>query len=140
MRLFRVEAEPGSEIEFKTDITDWEDLPQIKDGYVVHARCFIIDGDVWIDHYNLMVSLDHWWKRSLSQKYDYDSYKNDDVIAFQISASEAISVVHPTLDEDCGRQKWCLGRFLEEMGANEDTKIHWGEGDITFGDMIINEG
>lgn len=139
MKLFRVEADPGTELDFKTDITDWKELPQIKNGYVVHARCMIIDGDVWIDHYNLMLSFGNWWNEFLSEKYEYDTFRNEDTIAFQINASGSVMVQFPKLDGDCGRRKWYLGRFLEEMGADDDSQIRWGDSDITLGDLIIDE-
>lgn len=139
MRLFRIEAEAGNEINFRTGPMEWEELPQIDYNYVVHARCLVIDGDLWIDHYNLMVDYQNWWDQSLSDKYEYDSLEEADSIGFHITGSGTIFVEFPALDENCNKEKWYLGKALEAIGADDDAEIEWGGGHITFGDMIIDE-
>lgn len=139
MKLFRVTAEAGNDINFRSEISSWKELPQVDHDYVVHARCLVIDGDVWIDHYNLMLDFQNWWNESLSEEYNYDNFKDAQSVAFHVTGSNSVFVEYPKLDSNCSKEKWYLGKTLEKLGADDDSVIEWGEGHITFGDLIIDE-
>lgn len=138
MKLFNLDAIPGDDLTWRTDITDWEDLPQIAYDYVVHARGVIIEGDIWIDHYNLMINHDIWWDQSLSEEYDAKGLKQLESITFSITGSPSVIVHHPQLNEGHGKLKWQLGTMLREMDASDDTMIYWGDAEITVGDIILD--
>lgn len=114
-------------MEWRTPRVPWSDLPQITDSYVVHARGFTIDGDVWFDPYSVRSSHSGLWSDVVSDHYDIEwdgsGHEIDEVLYWSITGSETFVIDHPPRDDNEAR----ITELLDELEVPDDAHVRWGE-------------
>lgn len=109
---------------WRTRPRKWNDLVQVTDSYVVHARGFTIGEDVWIDHYAVHGGHKSWWNKKLEDEYDH-SWDHEDVLYWSVTGSGTFIMQYPRFPEASREQKKRLVDFLDVFGYPENEKITW---------------
>jgi len=115
------------ELEWYYDEIQYDDLLQVSDGYVVHARGFTVEDQVVVDQYALNGGHKRWWQQKLVDEFDRD-WRDDDpnqVLYWSVTGSGTFTIQYPGLAiasvESIGRIK----QTWEAMEVPDDMQIGW---------------
>lgn len=132
-RLIR-EATGGSAYDtyrWRTPKKQWDELVQVTDSYVVHARGWTVENDIWLDEYAVKSGHKKWWSRQLEEEYDghwTDTYPNQ-VLYWSITGGSAFILQQPQLDNLTDESVFRLKDTLDELQVPNDCEVHFSDGD-----------
>lgn len=109
---------------WKTSPTQWSELVQVTDSYVVHARGFTVDGDIWLDHYAVNGGHKRWWNNKLEEIYGH-SWDHENVLYWSVTGSGTFLMQFPRYENATDVQKQNLKKFLKTFGYPENEKFNW---------------
>jgi len=92
-------------VEWVLGETTWNDLIQVTDNYVVHARGFTVGDNIWLDEYSVHRSHYHLWDTQMEEFYEaaeysgrwgeYDPEIDESVLYWSITGAPTFIVQHP---------------------------------------------
>lgn len=115
-----------------TDPVTWDELPQVTDDYVVHARGFVVDSDIWLDPFAVRSGHKKLWREVVSDEYDIDWNGHRDttpesVLYWSITGSSVLIVQGSSDIEE-------YVELFDELDMPDDAQIH-GDVMMTVGDV-----
>lgn len=123
------------ELNWMTDKVLYYDLPQITDNYVVHARGFVINRDVWLDPFSLRMSHGRLWRYCICPHYGYEWGMNpfdweqyddiDGLVYFSITGSGSFLVPHPRMVNVNSMDVGLLDALLRDLEVPNNLSIYW---------------
>lgn len=113
----------------------WNQLPQVTDNYVVHARGFSLGNKIWFDAYNLHSEHTHLWNDCVSQETEYDQYDGDwptflertnfdePWLYWSISSPGQLLIQHPQLEDISDDQFQQIADLVNALNIPKDAII-----------------
>lgn len=125
------------EFSWKTAKKPFSELTQVQDDYVVHARGFTVDTDVWLDEYAVLGGHKMAWKQVIGKIYDkpYEYYLPDNMLYWSVTGSSTFVLQHPTYYNAPDGTAQYLKDFLLEFEVPEDSRVSWNinrESSVSF--------
>lgn len=123
-------------MKWKTEPTTWDELIQVTDDYVVHARGFTIDEDIWLDEYSLRLGHHRCWNDLVRHEYGYPKWPDNvswtlysaqnidrPAIYWSIIGDSMFTVQYPRL-RNMGRERFALVEgTLEALEIDPDAEV-----------------
>jgi|GEM_PF-6806419 len=115
------------ELSWFYDERRYDELLQVTDAYVVHARGFTVEDQIVLDEYALNGGHKRWWQQKLADEFDRD-WRDDgpnQVLYWSITGSGTFTIQYPGLAaasvESIGRVK----QTWDAMGVPDDAQVGW---------------
>lgn len=124
--IYRNEIEE-IEYDWKTQFIHYDDLIHTRREYVVHARGFTLDEDVWFDQYAVRKGHSRFWHDIISDNYE-NAEQWDDVsdnsLYWSLTGSGSFVLQHPKIENMNKKHTRNLCSFLmNEWGFTENDKV-----------------
>lgn len=113
-------------LNWETAPKQWDQLIQVTDDYVVHARGWTVEDDILLDEYNAKLEHKRWWKEELGDKYGF-SWKDDRVLYWSITGSNSFIVQYPRYGEHTESHIEQLRATLDELNVPDSINVRWKE-------------
>lgn len=123
---------------WKTEPIDYDDLLQVTDNYVVHARGFTIGNDIWFDQYALRLGHHRYWNDVVRYEYNFPEWEpytswtlyssqniRQNTVYWSIVGSGLIVIQYPRL-RSMGEHCYELAvKTLEAMNVPDNTEVRF---------------
>lgn len=125
-------------MKWKTEPRQYEDLIQITDEYVVHARGFTIGSDIWLDEYSLRLGHHRYWNDVLRYEYGCPEWESgvswtlysanqieQENIYWSILGSGLITIQYPRLRNMDEEEFELVMKTLDELDVPDSTEVRF---------------
>jgi hypothetical protein len=146
-------------LNWETTPVNWDELVQVTDGYVVHARGFTIDEDIWLDQYALHGGHHAHWNKILMDHYDAEKWEprvpwpeyvedhlGKETVYWSITGSPSFIIQFPLLEDITERQEELLKATFDTLSTPDYTNVTFNSdhytraytvGDIRDGELDV---
>lgn len=121
----------------------WDELPQVTDDYVVHARGYNVSDMMWFDVYNFCTDHMNLWNKEVRDVLDYPPYEDEEWVSYAdkyveepwlywcVTGGSGFTIQRQVLDDMTEDQMQLVFDVIEELQIPEDETV-------TFYDSLSN--
>lgn len=106
---------------------DFDELIQVTDEYVVHARGFTVENEVWLDEYAVRSSHSSLWQQLLQDEYG-GSWRNgfpNQTLYWSVTGTGVFLMQYPRIEDLTDEALYRLAHFLKSFNVSGDTQLTW---------------
>lgn len=122
-----VDESAFDELSWATPESTYDSLIQVTDSYVVHARGFTVEQDIWLDEYAINFGHKRWWLTQIEDIYErsWDEHNPHDVLYWSITGASKILVQAPGFNTVSREGVARMMQTLAALDVPDDARISW---------------
>lgn len=122
----------------------WDELPQVTDDYVVHARGYSVSDKIWFDIYSFHTDHMNLWNKEVREDLDYPKYEDELWVDYAeehvdepwlywcVTGSGGLTIQRQSLEDMTAEQMQLIADIVLELQIPEDESV-------TFYDCITEK-